>query len=74
MANPLKTFINAIIGKSSGTETAKEIEDATRKGEMAARNAAKRMGIVEQVEIDAEAARKAAQAKTTVKEDIERTN
>lgn len=74
MANPLTTFIKAIIGKSSGSETGKEIEEASRRGEMAARNAAKRMGIVEQVEIDAEAARKAAQAKSTVKEEAERTN
>ena len=74
MANPLTTFIKAIIGKSSGNETGKEIEEASRRGEIVARNAAKRMGIVEQVEIDAEAARQAAQAKVTVKEEQERTN
>ena len=73
MANPLTTFIKAIIGKNSGSETVKEIEEASRRGEMAARNAAKRMGI-EQVEIDAEVARKAAQEKTTEKEDAERIN
>lgn len=74
MANPLTTFIKAIMGKSSINETGKEIEEASKKGEMVARNAAKRMGIVEQVEIDAEAARQAAQAKTTAREDEERTN
>ena len=76
MANPLTTFLNAIIGRKSGNETDKEIEEANRKGEMVARNAAKRMGVVEPVEINAEVARQAAElkAKSTVGKDGERTN
>lgn len=73
MGSLLRAFLFSLRGKYSeiGDE---EIEKAERAGEIAARNAAKRMGIVEQVEVDAEAARQAAQAKSTVRKDEERTN
>ena len=73
MGSSLRVLFFALKGKNEEAN-AEEIKKAERAGEMAARNAAKRMGIVEQVEIDAEAARKATQAKTKVKEDTERTN
>ena len=76
MVNPLTTFLNAVLRRNPGNENDKEIEEAATKGEIVARNAAKRMGVVEQIEVNAEAARKAAEtkAKSTVGKDGERTN
>ena len=73
MANPIKTFLNALIGKDSSKISDEEIKKAEQAGTMAARNAAKRIGIVEQVEVDAEAARQAAKAKAE-EQDIEGKN
>jgi hypothetical protein len=53
--------------------TVEEINAAIA-GDMDARKAAKKIGFVEKVEIDANEARREAQAKTTVKESAERTN
>ena len=69
MANPLKTFLEAILGKNSKNTNYEEIKQAEQAGTMAARNAAKRMGIVEQVEIDANKAREAATTKVEGKLD-----
>ena len=62
MANPFKTFLNALIGKDTGTANPEEIKEAEQKGEIVATNAAKKLGFVEQVEIDADEARRAAEA------------
>ncbi len=73
MANPLKTVFYAIFGKSAGNINHEEIKKAEQAGAIAARNAAKRMGIVEQVEIDADKARQEAERKQLTKEDKEKT-
>ena len=67
MANPLKTFLNALIGKDTGTANPEEIKEAEQKGEIVATNAAKKLGFREPAEIDAELARKVAEAKATAK-------
>ena len=75
MANPLKTFLNALIGKDTGTANPEEIKEAEQKGEIVATNAAKKLGFVEQVEIDADEARRAAEANVkekTIKEGREK--
>ena len=72
MANPFKTFLNALIGKDTGTENPKEIKQAEQKGEIVATKAAENLGFVEQVKIDAAEARKAAEANVkekTIKEE-----
>ncbi|MGN1310231.1 MAG: hypothetical protein ACI4VP_00715 [Clostridia bacterium] len=75
MANPFKTFLNALIGKDTGTANPEEIKEAEQKGEIVATNAAKKLGFVEQVEIDADEARRAAEANVkekTIKEGREK--
>lgn len=76
MANPVITFLKAIMGQNPSNVSKDEIKKAEQAGAIAARNAAKRMGIVEQVDVDAEAARNAAQAKakSAVEKDGERSN
>ena len=61
MANPFKTFFEALLGKNN--DDAKEIEHAEKLGEIVANNAEISMGIRNKVHVDAEAARKAAEAK-----------
>lgn len=61
MANPLKTFFEALLGKNQ--ENDKEIEQAEKLGEIVAYKAESGMGIRNKVHVDAEAARKAAEAK-----------
>ena len=75
MANPFKTFLNALIGKDTGTANPEEIKEAEQKGEIVATNAAKKLGFVEQVEIDADEARRVAEAnikEKTIKEEREK--
>ena len=72
MANPFNTFLNALIGKDTGTANPEEIKKAEQKGEIVATKAAENLGFVEQVKIDAAEARKAAEANVkekTIKEE-----
>ncbi|MBO5412861.1 MAG: hypothetical protein J6A29_00885 [Clostridia bacterium] len=61
MANPFKTFFEALLGKNH--ENDKEIEHAEKLGEIVANNAEISIGIRNKVHVNAEAARKAAEAK-----------
>lgn len=76
MANPFKTFFEALLGKNQ--ENDKEIEQAEKLGEIVAYKAESGMGIRNKVHVDAEAARKAAEAKakkqSTVRKNEERNN
>ena len=70
MANPFKTFFEALLGKNQ--ENDKEIEQAEKLGEIVAYKAESGMGIRNKVHVDAEAARKAAEAKAKNKSDEEK--
>ena len=75
MANPVVTFFKAMFGnKKNNNELQEDINEATKRGEIVAKNAADRMGFVEQVDIDAEEARKLAEekAKTTKNDEKEK--
>ena len=65
MANPIKIFIDALFGRNQENE--EEIKQAERLGEIVSNNAEIKAGIRSQVYIDAEKARKAANAKTKKK-------
>ena len=70
MANPFKTFFEALLGKNQ--ENDKEIEQAEKLGEIVANNAEISIGIRSRVHVDAEKARKAAEAKAKNKSDEEK--
>lgn len=61
MVNPFKTFFEVLFGKNQ--ENAKEIEHAEKLGEIVANNAEISIGIRSKVHVNAEAARKATEAK-----------
>lgn len=63
MANPIKTFLNALIGIDSSEISDEEIKKAEQAGNIVAEKVKDRLKIVEQVDADAEAARKAAKVK-----------
>ena len=65
MANPIKTFLEAILGKNHYDE--KEIRQAERLGEIVSNNAEISVGIRSKVHIDADKAREAATAKAKKK-------
>ena len=69
MANPIKTFIEALYGKNQENE--EEIKQAERLGEIVSNNAEIKAGIRSKVHVDAEKAREAANAKTK-KKDVEK--
>ena len=72
MANPFKTFLEALIGKNHNHDNDKEIEHAEKLGEIVANNAEISIGIRSRVHVDAEKARKAAEAKAKNKSDEEK--
>ena len=72
MANPIKTFIEALFGRNQENE--EEIKQAERLGEIVSNNAEIKTGIRSQVYIDAEKAREAANAKTKSMITISRMN
>lgn len=72
MSNPIKTFLEALLGKNHEDE--KEIKQAERLGEIVSNNAEISIGIRSKVHIDAAKARKAAETKAkkkTEREEIE---
>lgn len=65
MANPIKTFLEALLGKNYENET--EIKQAEKLGEIVSNNAEINLGLRTKVHIDAEKARQAASAKAKKK-------
>ena len=66
MANPIKTFLEALFEKEQDNQ--EEIKQAEKLGEIVSNNAEISVGIRNKVHIDAEKARKAATAKSKKKE------